>query len=284
MKDASPTSAQAPALPWLALGAVAGLMAAGYGLLERSGPAGTLPADAVASVNGTIIDNARLDRAAAQLEATYGQPIDQEQRTRVLEQLIEEELLVQRGIELGMAESEATVRAAIVQSLVASVTAETDAADPDDATLQAYLEDNADRYTYASAMKIDAWTSDDERAARSFLARLQQGADAVAPDGLAAVPGLPRGPAPLERLRMFVGPAIAAAAADMPVGASAVFARQGRWYVVRVSRRDSGTLADLATVRSQVLIDYRRSLADERLQEYLEGLRDMAEVRVAMPR
>ena len=47
---------------------------------------------------------------------------------------------------------------------------------------------------------------------------------------------------------------------------------------------DALALADLATVRSQVLIDYRRSLADERLQEYLEGLRDMAEVRVAMPR
>ena len=272
-----------PSLLWLGAGALGGLIVAAFGLVERGSSGATLPEGAVARVNDTIIGAEQLERAVDQIESTYGTSLDAAGRTGVLEQLVEEELLVGRGIELGLAESDATVRAAIVQSLIASVTAEADAADPDDAALRRFLQDNRERYTYASAMAIEAWTSGDERAAQSFVSALAGDPGADPPEALQPVAGLPDAAAPVERLRMFLGPAITAAAADMPVGSAAVFARQGRWYVVRVAGREASKLAELDAVRSQVLIDYRRSLADERLREYLGDLRRQADVVVSPP-
>ncbi len=275
-----PSNRELPAMRWLAVGAVAGLLAAAYGLLERSTVSAPPADDAVARVNGMHIGRDRYERTIDALAASLGRDVDGQDRDEVLRRLIDEELLVQRGIDLGMAESETTVRSAIVQSLIASVTAEADAADPSDRELQQYLDDNAERYTYASALAVDAWIADDEWLAKNFVARLRTEAatEAGEEENVRRVPGLPTGPLPLERLRMFVGPAIAATAVNMPAGSSAVYARQGRWYVVRVNSHEKSALAELDAVRSQVLVDYRRELADATLREYLDDLLDQADV------
>jgi len=278
--DSDRNAREAPSLGWLVAGACVGLLAAAYGLLERADDGAGLPEHAVARVGEALITADEFERSVARLESSYGQTLDDAQRARVLEQIIDEELLVQRGIELGMPASESTVRTAIVQSLIASVTADADAADPDDETLRAFYNENASDYTYASAMTLEAWVTDDQQLALAFV---EGGGAEAAPGGLQPLPGLPTAPAPPERLRMFVGPAIAAAAADMPVGEARVFARQGRWYVVRVKRRDASTLADLDSVRSQVLLDYRRDLADRRLAAYVDDLRTTTGVVVALP-
>ena len=282
MQNANEKNAQA-SLFWLAAGAIAGLVLAAFGLVERGGSAQSLPEDAVARVGETLIGTEQLERAIDQVETGFATTLDADGSARILQQRIEEELLVQRGLELGLAESEPTVRAAIVQSMIASVTAEADAADPDDATLEQFMRDNRERYTYASAMSVEAWTTDDEDQAQDFVEALGRSADAAPPEALAPVPGLPGNAIPVERLRMFLGPAITAAAADMPVGSAAVFARQGRWYVVRVAGREASVLADLDALRSQVLIDYRRMLADRRLRDYLDGLRERTDIVVAAP-
>lgn len=275
------TTETQPSLLWLAVGALAGLAAAGYGLLERAGSGSGLPPGAVAVVNDAIIDTRQLEGAITQLARTGTDDDPTTAKADALQRLIDEELLVQRGIDLGMVTSEMTVRSAIVESLIASVTAEADAADPDDADLDAFMQENADRYTYASAIRLEAWTTDDESAARQFVQQLDS-SGRPASSGLVPVPGLPTAPAPLERLRMFLGPAIAAAAADIPAGGSAVFARQGRWYVVHVLEHAEATLASLDSIRSQVVLDYRRTLADERLRIYLEELRQSADIVVEL--
>lgn len=281
-KDPNPTR-ELPRLRWLALGAAAGLIAAGAGLLQRAPQDSGVPDGALARVNDTVIGIDRYQRAVDRLASAFDRDVDAKERAAVLQQLLEEELLVQRGIELGMATSETTVRDAIVKSLIASVTAEADAAQPSDAELQQYLTENAERYTFTAALTVDAWVTDDEWFAQDFLKRIRSGAGTDATDDIRRVPGLPAGPLPPERLRMFVGPAIAAAAAEMPVGSSAVYARQGRWYVVRIAGREDSAVADLDAVRSQVLIDYRRSLADRRLREYLDQLMRRADVTIAAP-
>ena len=281
MEPNATTNESQPSLLWLAVGAIAGLAAAGYGLLERSGSGSGLPPGAVAVVNDAVIESRQLEGAIAQLVRAGTTDVPTTAKADVLQSLIDEELLVQRGIDLGMVTSELTVRSAIVESLIASVTAEADAADPDDAELDAFMQENADRYTYASAIRLEAWTTDDEAIARQFVQQLESSGGPASFE-LVPVPGLPTAPAPLERLRMFLGPAIAAAAADIPAGNSAVFARQGRWYVVHVLEHAEATLASLDSIRSQVLLDYRRALADERLQVYLEELRRSADIVVEL--
>lgn len=270
---------QGPPTGWLVAGAVIGLVAATVSLLDR--PAVDDPGGWVARIDDDVIDRERFDRELARIEAA-GVELGRDDAAEVLDGLIAEVLLFRRGVALGLAESDRTVRDAVVQSMVASVTAEADAADPDDGTLERFLSENSDRYTYASALTVRAWTADEESAARRQLEAIADGSGETAAD-VAPVAGLPDGPAPLERLRMFLGPAIAAAAADMPIGDVQVFTRQGRWYVVQVAARESSAVAELEAVRSQVLLDYRRQLASERLSEYVEDLKRRADIVVALP-
>jgi hypothetical protein len=69
----------------------------------------------------------------------------------------------------------------------------------------------------------------------------------------------------------------------MPAGSSAVFARRGRWLVVRVKQTETAAVTDLDSIRNRVLLDYRRHLADQALRQYLDDLRDRADIAVALP-
>ena len=270
-------------LRWLAAGAIAGLVAAAYGLLQQSPPDAGLPEQAVARVNDRTISTVAFNRAVGRYAAATNAEIDDAVRAQILEQLIDEELLVQRGLELGMAESQLDVRAAIVQSLVASVTGEADAAAPGDEELLRHFEENQQNFTYAAMLSVDAWLTDDENAAQEFVAVLRLGGDTTETDAVRPVPGLPSGPMPLDILREYLGSAITAAAAGMPDGSSAVFARLGRWMIVRVVSKQAETVPEFESVRARVLLDYRRALADERLREYVENLRRRADVVVRQP-
>ena len=88
---------------------------------------------------------------------------------------------------------------------------------------------------------------------------------------------------PVEILRDYLGPGIAAAAADMPIGSSAVFARRGRWLVVQVLDKKSAIVTDLGTIRNRVLLDYRRSLANQSLNDYVDELQRRANIVVLLP-
>lgn len=269
-----------PDIRWLIAGALAGLLAAGFGILRQADSGNELPANAVARVNGQIVSRNNYDRALARL-GTNSTSVDK--AAWVLQRLVEDELLVQRGLELGMAQSDSAVRNAIIDSLIASVTAEADAASPGDEELQQYLSDNADRFSYTASLSVAAWQTNDDAVAQSFVAKLRNGSNVTTSDAIGPIPDLPPGLMPLELLRDYLGPGVAAAAADMPVGSSAVFARRGRWLVVQVLEKKSAIVTDLGTIRNRVLLDYRRSLADQTLQDYLDDLRRRADLIVAQP-
>ncbi len=260
----------------LALGALIGLVVAGFGILRQAPEGSALPEGALARVNDTFISREIYERTIARLPDAAGTDLDGD----VLQQLIDDELLVQRGIELGMMSSDLVVRQAVVNSLVASITAEADAASPTDAELQAYLTSNADRFSYVAKISIDAWQSDKESAAQTLIEKLRAGDEAAASDDISPMADLPSGLIPLEVAVDYVGPGIASTAATMPEGSSAVFARRGRWLVIRLLEKEMAAATDLGAIRNRVLIDFRRNLADETLRSYVVGLRERANITV----
>jgi len=272
-----------PNMRWLALGSLAGLIMAGYGLLRQADVGSDLPVSALARVNDVLISRDNYERALARLADESTDALTLERRAWMLERLIEEELLVQRGLELGMARSDGAVRNAIVNSLIASVTGEADAANPTDEQLEQHLADNADRFSFVDKVAVEGWQSDDEAVAQGFATMLRDTNDPVTTDEIRKIPDLPAALMPIENLRDYLGPGIAAATVELPIGSSAVFARRGRWIVVRVLKKESEVVTDLSSIRNQVIIDYRRSLADETLQRYLDDLRNKAKVNVVQP-
>ena len=279
-KETHRQSAGTPDIRWLVAGALAGLLAAGFGILRQADSGNVLPANALARVNEQIITRDNYDRALARLGTNN---TSDDAGAWVLQRLVEDELLVQRGLELGMAQSDSAVRNAIIDSLIASVTAEADAASPGDEELQQYLSENADRFSFVESLSVAAWQTNDEAVAQSFVNALRNDGSIATSDTIGPIPDLPPGLMPVEVLRDFLGPGITAAAADMPVGSSAVFARRGRWLVVQVLEKESAVVTDLSAIRNRVLLDYRRSLADQTLRDYLDDLRRRADVDVVQP-
>ena len=101
--ESGPSSRRANWL--LGLGAAVGLGAAAFGLLLPSEKTQTpLAEDVVAIVNGDMILRDDYLRLLAGFERDSRNPIDENIRQHVLDRMIEEELLVQRALDLGLAQ------------------------------------------------------------------------------------------------------------------------------------------------------------------------------------
>lgn len=264
----------------LALGALVGLAVAGIGILQQKGSVNVLPAGSVASVNDVLISRELYERAISRSIDYAGRPVDSDD-AGMLQRLIDAELLVQRGVELGMTQSDAAVRQAIIDSLIASVTAEADAESPTDAELEQHLAKNPDRFSFISRMSAQVWQTDEQSAAQEFVAALRADNAELSINSVQSMPDFPAGKMSLEILATYVGPGIAAAVAEMPSGGSAVFARRGSWLIIKVNEKEREALTDLSRVRNRVLIDYRRSLADLTLKTYIDDLRQRAKISVS---
>src|ERR1700730_152787 len=98
-----------------AIGATLGLLIAGFGLFTAAGTKITgVPAEDVALINGPHILRSEF---ITQVQIVTAQPFDKTtkvQRQKVLNEMVDEELLVQRGLEFDLAASDPDVRMAEV--------------------------------------------------------------------------------------------------------------------------------------------------------------------------
>jgi len=131
----------------MAIGACLGLALAGYGLFTARGTSTLIvPADAVAMVNQQPVS--RLD-FNAEIETLYGVDVAQAspaQKQRVLQDLIRQELYVQRAKEIDVASSDPEVRAAMVSAVEQQVASDALTAKPDESVLRDYFQAHQDAY------------------------------------------------------------------------------------------------------------------------------------------
>ena len=78
----------------------------------------------VAAVNGTGLQLAEYQRAVQLFDSEKRFGVNQADRSLILERMIEEELLVQHGVELGLVRRNQPVRAEVLQSVIVSLTSE----------------------------------------------------------------------------------------------------------------------------------------------------------------
>ncbi len=110
----------------LGLAAVVGALAAHINLLDDS--AGRVADDSVvATVNGTTLEMAEYQRAVRLFASEKRSPVTPQDRALILERMIEEELLLQYGVEEGLVRSDAGVRAEVLRAVVSSLLADLEA-------------------------------------------------------------------------------------------------------------------------------------------------------------
>ncbi len=285
---------QRRALLWLTAGAIVGIGFGAFGLLAGAAGGRGLPDGAAASVNGNFIARDGYERLVSGLDADTRQPITPELRVRVLERMIDEELLVQRGLELGLARSDRRVRANITTAMIRSVVLEAEDTPPTEDDLIEFYESDSAFFRQPGRVRVGqvffrvpAPSLDDQARGRAAVARdrLRAG-DALETvrqeNGDREISPVPDAMLPPAKLREYVGPTALRAAMELGDGEVREPVRSGTGYHVFVLKeRARERVPPFDEIRKQVRAEWVRRAGDNALRAYLDGLRRDADVVVA---
>jgi hypothetical protein len=140
---------------FLGSGAAVGLVLAGYALFTARGTSTlTVPAEDVALVNQQPISRSDY---VQQLQTLFGvdlQHATADQRRKVLDDMIREELFVQRGKELDVASTDPDVRGAMVGAVELEIAADAISAQPSEQQLKDYFAAHRDHYASEGVMTV----------------------------------------------------------------------------------------------------------------------------------
>jgi parvulin-like peptidyl-prolyl isomerase len=139
----------------LALGALVGLLIAGYGLFTAKGTRSRgVPPEAVALVNQRpVLRSDFMAQAQTEFTLPFAQTTEQ-QRKKVLTDMVNEELVMQRGLEIDLPSYDPDVRTALVAGVELEVTADVLAQQPTTEELRAFYEAHQDQYSSEGVMRL----------------------------------------------------------------------------------------------------------------------------------
>ena len=269
----------------LAVGAALGLAAALWGALGQPG-FGEARRDAIATVDGVEVSRADFERALGALAADKRTPLTNADARRALDRLIDEELLVQRGLDLGLGTSDLAVRKAVVDAMVQFAAAETAGRQPDDDELRAFYAGRPDLVRSAPQVRVRvvSFPSRDQASVEAMREALRAGKDfdAAARSAGGEVVIVPDMLLPAQKLGDYAGPAVRDAAVALKPGEAAgpIDAGGVPTFVLSLDRRE-GSAPPFEAVRDAVAEEWRRRQAETALDEYLAGLRRTAKIRYA---
>ena len=279
----------------LAIGAGAGVALAASGLVASSVTRGRgLPPGAVARVNGTLLRADDYARSLDALERDRRAGAEPADRRLVLDRLIDEELLVQRGLELGLARQDARVRRDLTAAVIDAVVTEHEDGTPSGADLEAFYRRERDFFARPGRLRVrQLWCRADtaadapsaEARARAAAASLRAGEDfagvraRLGDPEIAPLPDALLSPA---KLLDHLGPTALRAALELEAGAVSDPVRSATGYhVLQVIEREAEWVPPREEVADEVVAEYRRRRGERALRAYLDALRARAEVEIA---
>jgi SurA N-terminal domain/PPIC-type PPIASE domain len=271
----------------MTLGALIGLFLAGYSLFTARG-ASTLsvPAEDVALVNQQPIS--RSDYLIL-LQTLYGVDLShatREQRQKVLNDMIREELFVQRGKELDLASSDPEVRSALVNAVELEISEGAITAQPNEAILRDYYTTHPERYVSEGIMNVRDWVfpAGDPGDMAAALQALKS--PIIPPETLARLrareSGKTQGDEFYFAAKIHLGDQLFASARDLSDRTvSAPIQLSDGVHVLYMVSNKRPVPFDFAEARPQVLNDYRSHAIDQLKAGDESFLRKRANVRIA---
>jgi hypothetical protein len=247
----------------MAVGAIGGLLLAGYALFTARGTSTlVVPAEDVALVNQQPIS--RIDYLV-QINTLYGVDLahsTSEQRQKVLNDMIREELFVQRGKELDVSSSDPDVRNALVNAVEMEISENAITTQPSEAALQKYFDSHKERYASEGIMTVRdlVFPATDPTALANLTAAIKTGVRA--PALLSQFHGKDSGKTAEEEFyfaaKIHLGDESYNIAKNLPDGAlSAPIKREDGIHVLFMEKNKKPVPIDFVEAQSQVLNDYR---------------------------
>lgn len=240
-----------------------------------------------AVVNGVPIPREALARAVLALDADSRNAVTPEREAQVLQRLIEEELLVQHGVDLGLAETDFAARRALVQSVLSLAVAERAGDDASEAALRQFYLDNRGFFAPAPRFSASVVFVRDGADANQRSASIRQSlASGASPNGLGdaiAIP-MPTGALAQAQWTRLIGPNAASAAARLAPGdVSTPIATEGGHYIIRLNGFIAAPAPAFEDVEEQVRAEWERRADESAARAYIERLERAARIERHLP-
>ena len=266
----------------LSIGALmVGVLAVLAGVTRERASADLLPGEA-ARVNGHAIDSDTFQRTFAGFTSDLKRPITEADRAIVLNRLIDEEVLVQRAIALGLPQQDPTVRKQLVQAMIAQALAQGASADPSDDELRKYVAANAELFRARTKARVDAvFVPDGDTAQRAAVqAALNKGDwDGAKRAGAAPPVALPNDFLIASKIADYAGAEAASAVLRVPVGqATGLIAISGGSIALKLVAVEGDGIAPFEAIRATALARWREEHDSKALRAAIDALRAQADI------
>ena len=240
--------------PWLLAGGMLAGAALAVFYMVRVPDAAPPPSDAIAWVNGRPVARESYEsalRAVASDRKTGS--LQEGARERVLERLIDQELLIDRAIELGLHERDPQIRNQLATAMIDFLVrqAEDEARGADEAELRAFYDEEAFRFERAPQYR-------------------------VAVDG-PSVP-LPGGFLLQKDIEQALGPSVADDVSGLAAGQWVVIVEGDTSRAVRLLERRDGEVAPFEEAREVVEAAYLRHRSEAAVRDFLKLARQRTDI------
>jgi parvulin-like peptidyl-prolyl isomerase len=227
-------------------------------------------------------------RAVAALEADRTEPLGLAETDALLDRMIDEELLVQRGVALGFLQHDRRIRSEVTSAVITSVVSETELREPDPQELRTFYDRNRDLFATPGRLRVRQIVlvnsevgagggGDAAERAEAAARRLREGEPfdrvrAELGDEEAAV--VPDALLPPTKLAEYLGAPVVRSIMGAKAGSvSGPWRSASGYHVVEIRERESTKIPSFEQIEQQVRDAYRRERGDAALSDYLAALR-----------
>lgn len=239
--------------------------------------------DIVALVDNHPILRSDLDLALEALSMNKENPLTDEQIRLVRERLIDEQLLLQRGIDLNLHQTSNPIRKLIVNSMIDSILSENNDFLLEDSDLESFYNDNISFFLPAKQLRLKRIfiqfrsQEEDEEKLDAIRSRLIGGEDfdvVSNEEGDSYLPEIPDTFLPERKLKDYMDPVLVKNAFNLKDGqiTSEIETKEGYNFLYLVES-EKGEPLPFIDIKSKVKGEYIRRKDEEALLNYLTWLR-----------
>lgn len=239
--------------------------------------------DIVALVDNHPILRSDLDLALEALSMNKENPLTDEQIRLVRERLIDEQLLLQRGIDLNLHQTSNPIRKLIVNSMIDSILSENNDFLLEDSDLESFYNDNISFFLPAKQLRLRRIfiqfrsQEEDEEKLDAIRSRLIGGEDfdvVSNEEGDSYLPEIPDTFLPERKLKDYMDPVLVKNAFNLKDGqiTSEIETKEGYSFLYLVES-EKGEPLPFIDIKSKVKGEYIRRKDEEALLNYLTWLR-----------
>jgi hypothetical protein len=233
--------------------------------------------------NEIVVDSARVESLRSQFERVWKRPPTAGEMQGLIDNWIREEIMYREGLALGFDQEDPVIRRRVAQKVTFMTEAIADA-EPDDAELRAWLEENEERYELDPVVSLQQVYFDPQRRGDELkgdvaaaLAALQAGENGDFGDSTLLPSAIED--ASLSEIERTFGREFAQSVAWTDPGKWAGPVRSGYGlHLVFVESMEAGRVPELDEVRAAVERDLRSARREEAAEAFYEAIRERYEI------